>query len=543
MRFALRELTSLAALAGALLIIACGINTGPTEETASGCVTDFACSSGEECGVGGCQAVSPSILPHIQTASGMFRNYLDPAEADFRAANYDLIINFVYGYVDRIRSINPNARMFEYINIRYHYYDEFNTATAWAASNGYDPEDFYLHYREDTDVIGWESQVLVPGYPAGRVPGWNPNAGPSDPPASATTRSESRAFNGNDGVIGPLYMANITEPGMRGFLLNHIAKLVDGSHWGTAFASGPIDGIMADVGVYYAQFGEGMLPNTDEHYGVPMTDSHPHSRGFETLYPELAAGLENRFGHAIDIMPNYGHIYFLNYDHPAAEGIQRTTPWAWAEVWLMYHGTYQPTSGPGRCITWESDYENAIAAVVRETRRGSRRVLGARDKPRDGVPGSDRGKIFLLALYYLVHNQNTWFLYETVNVHGVGVTEHMSEWNWNPAVTFDIGQPEPVPPGFTDFDGRSGTNEHYIFAHGQDPWQPQAYYRVLARRFSNALVLVKMLPDGSVTTDASITTHQLDGSYALLQADGTLGAVSTTVDLRNNEAAILIPMD
>jgi hypothetical protein len=543
MRFARRRLTSFAAVAGAI-VAACSSGTAPTEETASGCVTDFACPSGQECGVAGCQSVSPSIRPHIQTASGTMRPYLDPAEADFRAANYDLLINHVYGYVERIRSINPHARMFEYINIRYHYYDEpDNKASAWAAANGYDPEDMFLHYRQDTDVTGWESRVLVPGYPAGHVPGWNPNAGIGDPPASATTRSESRAFNRNDGAVGPLYMANIENPAMRRFLVHHIAGLVDGSHWGTAFASGHIDGIMADIGVYYAQFGEGMLWNTDEYYGEPMVDTHPYSRGFETLYPYLATALEARFGQAIDIMPNYGHVYFLNYDHPASEGTQRATPWAWAEVWLMYHGTYSPTSGGDRCITWEKDYENAIAAIVRETRRGSRRILGARDKPRDGVPGSDRGKIFMLALYYLVHNENTWFLYETVNNHGMGVTAHLSEWNWNPAVEFDIGQPEPVPDGLTDFDGRSGTTEHYVFAQGSDPWQPQLTYRVFARRFSNALVLAKMLPEGSITTDLSITTHQLDGSYAILQADGTLGAIVTSIDLRNNEGAILIPMD
>ena len=66
---------------------------------------------------------------------------------------------------------------------------------------------------------------------------------------------------------------------------------------------------------------------------------------------------------------------------------------------------------------------------------------------------------------------------------------------------------------------------------------------MLARRFTNALVLVKMLPDGSVTDDRSITTHALDGSYAVLQADGSLGAVVTQAQIRNNEALILISLD
>jgi len=52
-----------------------------------------------------------------------------------------------------------------------------------------------------------------------------------------------------------------------------------------------------------------------------------------------------------------------------------------------------------------------------------------------------------------------------------------------------------------------------------------------------------MLPDGSVTDDRSITTHTLDGSYFVLEADGSLGALVTQASLRNNEALILIPAD
>ncbi len=207
----------------------------------------------------------------------------------------------------------------------------------------------------------------------------------------------------------------------------------------------------------------------------------------------------------------------------------------------MYHGTDSPTSGSLRCITWESDYENAIAAIARETRQRARRVLGARDMPLASGAGSDRGRIFLLALYYLVHNENTWLLYETVNGHGGSA--RISEWQWNPAAEFDVGRPSTIPVGMVDFDSRSGTTEHYVLDEGADPYRPDLTYHVLARNFTNAVVLAKMLPAGSVVSDASLTTHTLDGTYALLQADGTLGPVVTSVSLRNNEGAILIPVD
>ena len=54
---------------------------------------------------------------------------------------------------------------------------------------------------------------------------------------------------------------------------------------------------------------------------------------------------------------------------------------------------------------------------------------------------------------------------------------------------------------------------------------------------------IALLPEGSVVDDRSITTHPLDRAYALLQADGTLGAVVTEATIRNNEGLILIPVD
>jgi hypothetical protein len=53
---------------------------------------------------------------------------------------------------------------------------------------------------------------------------------------------------------------------------------------------------------------------------------------------------------------------------------------------------------------------------------------------------------------------------------------------------------------------------------------------------------VKLLPAGSTTDDTSITTHALDGSYAPLNVDGTIGAPVTQATIRNNEALILIKL-
>jgi hypothetical protein len=50
-----------------------------------------------------------------------------------------------------------------------------------------------------------------------------------------------------------------------------------------------------------------------------------------------------------------------------------------------------------------------------------------------------------------------------------------------------------------------------------------------------------MLPLGSVVDSRSTTTHPLNGTYRILQANGSLGLGVTEAHLRNNEALILIP--
>jgi hypothetical protein len=407
----------------------------------------------------------------------------------------------------------------------------------WAALNGYDPEDFLLHYREDTIVPGYETTVLIPGCPPGVVPGWNPDRAPDDPPASATERSQSRAVGVPYRMDDPYQMANITHEGYRRFLIDQMAALADGSLTGGPPATGLVDGIMVDLGVYYPHFKEGVIDKTDEFYGIPLDYDHPYARGFVTFYADLIEGLDDRISRPPDIMPNFTDVFFFNYSDPLSEGALDIVDWAWAEVWLMYWGNSQPT-GPQRAISYEYDYEKGVANIVRRTRAGLRIVLGARDLVNAPV-GSDRGRLFTLALYYLVHNPNTFYQYESFIRHTYQV--HVSQWQWNPAVTYDVGRPDRVPDGYVDFEGKTATDEHYEFATGPDPYDPSLTYHVFARRFTKTLVLVKMLPRGSVVDDRSVTVHELDRPYRILRGDGTPSAETcTSVSLRNNEGVILV---
>jgi len=520
------------------LVLSCG--TVPGDPAGPGnnqgtCVTDFSCSFNEECDGTACAPISPALRPNIQTASFLLREPLDANEANWRAGHFDLMIGV--SDVDGARAVNPGARIFSYVLARYNRFDvpASKTAMQWAAAHGYDGEDFYLHYKEDTNVPTWEGRTIVPGFAAGMVPGWIPGSPTTN--ASATSRGQSRVVAYYDGHE-PWYMANIANPGYRAFLDAYVAGNADGTWWyNQKFASGSVDGVMIDDAIWYPVYGEGLLNRSTEYYGIPVDDSHPYSYAIENLFPGLASDMKNALGKTTDIMPNYGHVLFLNFANRCAQNIQKTTPWIYGEVWVTYTGNSSPTSGGSRCITEDYDYDQAVRQIIYQTRAGGRRVVGARDSA-GGYTGTDRGKMLTLGLYYLAHNSHTYYMYETTTPH-TGPTD-ISTWGYNPAVDYDIGQPMPIPNGAVDFEGKANTKEHYLFASGPDPVNNSLTYHVWGRQFTNALVLVKLLPAGSTTDDASITTHTLDGTYMPLNVDGTVGAPTTQASIRNNEALILI---
>jgi hypothetical protein len=102
--------------------------------------------------------------------------------------------------------------------------------------------------------------------------------------------------------------------------------------------------------------------------------------------------------------------------------------------------------------------------------------------------------------------------------------------HWSPAVNVNVGKP---------------TDTMHVFATGTDPANAALTYKVLARDYDNALVLYKPLSyaqgQGEGTTaDNTATTHQLGGTYRIVNSNGTLGPAVTSVTLRNGEGVILL---
>ncbi len=146
--------------------------------------------------------------------------------------------------------------------------------------------------------------------------------------------------------------------------------------------------------------------------------------------------------------------------------------------------------------------------------------------PTGGSTTDPRTQLATLAYYYFVADPNNTFLMF------YGGDDPNSSWvnHWSPAATYDVGQPNGALS---------------LFAQGNDPSNSALAYKIYQRDYGNALVLYKPLSykpgvGTGTLSNATATTHQLNGTYRILNADGTLSGPVTSVTLRNGEGAILI---
>lgn len=169
---------------------------------------------------------------------------------------------------------------------------------------------------------------------------------------------------------------------------------------------------------------------------------------------------------------------------------------------------------------------NDLAAIVAARLASGASYLVLDTHPGGGTSTDARTQLGALAYYYLLADPQRTF----INFNG-GYNPS-SSWteHWTDAVKVDVGQP-------------AGAMK--VFATGTDPGNAALTYRVLAREYSNALVLYKPLSyatgKGEGTTFANTaTTHQLGGRYRAVNANGTLGPVVTSITLMNGQGAVLV---
>ena len=167
-----------------------------------------------------------------------------------------------------------------------------------------------------------------------------------------------------------------------------------------------------------------------------------------------------------------------------------------------------------------------VADLVQQRLNDGAPYLVLDSHPAGGSPTDPRTQLATLAYYYLLNDpQRTFVMF-------FGGWNPSSSWteHWVPAAAVDIGSP-------------SGSLR--VWATGSDPANPALTFKVFARDYSNALVLYKPLSYtpgvGTGTTgNDTATTIPLRATYRVLNADGSLGPLVTSVTLRNGEGAVLL---
>lgn len=138
-----------------------------------------------------------------------------------------------------------------------------------------------------------------------------------------------------------------------------------------------------------------------------------------------------------------------------------------------------------------------------------------------------RTQMSVLAYYYLLADPVRTFLMF------FGGDSPSTPWvqHWSAAAAVNIGQP---------------LGRFALVDSGADPANPLLTYRVFAREYSNGLAVYKPLSYAQgrgegTTADATRTFLPLNGTYRILNADGTLSAnVVSSLWLRNGEGVVLV---
>jgi len=173
-----------------------------------------------------------------------------------------------------------------------------------------------------------------------------------------------------------------------------------------------------------------------------------------------------------------------------------------------------------------SEVGDAANLAARRLNTDGRPFLVIDASPEGGARHDARTQVGTLAYYYLLADpERTFLMFFGGDSPSSTWTEH-----WSPAVGVNVGAP---------------TAAMRVFATGTDPANAALTYQVLAREYEKALVLFKPLSYAQgkgegTTADATATTHQLGGTYRVVNSTGTLGQFVTSITLRNGEGAILL---
>jgi uncharacterized repeat protein (TIGR01451 family) len=476
------------------------------------------------------------LFPHIKVMAIEYGGADTPAELEFEASHYDLVIGSLKGYGD--------SPQFTYDNYYCVYVGnaEYRDMQAWAASHGVDLESFFIHYAEETEAkFGTESHVL----PAGsRVPtyGWYGTGGD-------LTKAGARI------------VCNPGNPSYRAWKLDYLERQMSG-----------VDGVFVDN----TSFNSFIQPPTVTRGGAiaeyPTDPGKSYGNDLLTLFAEFKA----RFGATKAQMPNVSmypddprvYPYVWGFYREDWNQPQKSIWYPWVDKNIADSTAAGVVANALGGFASEPRYQMAILAnyylVKNETcyffpflrYAGDRWDLDPRTNQWfEAVAynvGEPKGPRYTLTVGIDPSSPMMDTMNATVTARGPGgyrLTDPTKNWTTDQWLYKAI----VYPNGFLTRAYHSGTNWVDLYNPGEvatdGVYQLGTFsYEVLAREFDNALALFRPKGAGTEVGDTSAvdvplpaTADNPSGVYYVLTPDGTLDPTPrTSLSMRNTDGAILV---
>jgi uncharacterized repeat protein (TIGR01451 family) len=513
------------------------------------------------------QADSSPHWPSARTAGMCFGlgGADDPtkrAAYEWGATHLDFIDSVDGHYLDYIRGINPTIQGLGR-------YEVFTSAIEGssgdqaikdrAAALGRDVEDAYQHYNRDTLSPGRANYNVSDLYPWLRaeydpvngnykvyVPGWDPandvnHDGYVDdaefshlfnPNATARRKMHARPSTWSWGPPphGPQWETNLAAFDLVKVLIDLIEADLDApASWGQ----------MSGFGLVYFDVVDGWFKNGTNTLEYPHAVGGDYQQDYRDDVAALLVYAKERYGDRALIGGNSSKGYWT-IDKELDVAIRELFTNTW-DTWGQWEGQL-PGGRYGPLNPNSAYYQARNTGKMQVLQHQYNLLYYIADTP--AVWARDR--IFGVGMFYLLQNPGNdyWHAYRG---SGYWPTVANNEKMWSRSLEVDIGVPTDSVPGGATALTPWGV---WVFAEGADPGHPdypditKSRYKVYAREYTNGLVLLKPKSGTdsgrSTFADNTATTHDLGGWYQPVHDDGTLGEPTTSVTLRNGEAAIFV---
>lgn len=380
--------------------------------------------------------------------------------------------------------------------------------------NGYTKDDLILHYMYDN-----------PDRPLGPVLGWNPEDDPNgdgclegnhrDPNRTAECFWDARAeWQGNGNTYfgrDPLSGANQEQTADNA--LNQWNQYHPGGYHIDVLAYESGTGIVLDLGNTFRYAGQ---DPTDPNFQY-IADKLYYAPASMALYEQMRGGVPT-----IMIGNMVSPLYTCRREAGKTAGLEYLEN-VLNETWMVT-GSGNPWDTSRR-----EDYLSCPFLTWMNQDKGY--VFTCLD-----YAGNETNKLFSLAMFYMINHPMAFYYYRTHD-HSTQEGEYVADWQWNPWVEYDIGQPAVNSLLIADFKGNYGTTNYFVL-------ETTPNHEILGREYEQSdgtrvLVLVKLLTTGAPGQNPSVVN--LPGEYQRLTAPGGgLSGVINAVTLTNNEGVILV---